>query len=136
MDRMNRKHRGLAAVEMAFLLPMLLLLLFGMVEYGGLFWRASQLETIARTGARTGALSGGTTAAVTTACTTLLTANGLGSSGYTLTLAPTNPAVLASGAQFTVTISVPYSAITLTNCPLVPVPAILTRSCTMAKEGG
>ena len=134
MDRLKRK-RGTALVEMAILLPILLLVLFGMVEYGGLFWRASQLEATARTAVRVGALSGGTTAAVNSTVSSMMTTAGLGSSGYTVTLNPTDPSGLASGAQFMVTISVPYPNISLTNCPLVPTPATLTRSCTMAKEG-
>ena len=136
MDRLNRKRRGLAVVEMAFLLPILLLTLFGMIEYGGLFWRASQLEAAARTGARTGALSGGTAAAVNAAVNALMSADGLGSTGYTVTLSPADPSTMAAGAAFTVTVAVPYSAITLTNCPLVPVPTTVSRACTMVRESG
>jgi Flp pilus assembly protein TadG len=132
----TQRKRGTALVEMAFLLPVLLLVLFGMIEYGGLFWRASQLESAARTAVRAGALSGGTTSAVNTTISSMMTAAGLSSSGYTVTLNPTDPSALASGAQFMVTISVPYPNISLTKCPLVPTPATLTRSCTMAKEGG
>jgi Flp pilus assembly protein TadG len=141
MDRLNstgqvnRKRRGAALIEAAILLPILLLVLFGMVEYGGLFWRASQLEATARTAVRAGALSGGSTAAVNSTINSMMNAAGLGSSGYSVTLNPTNPATITTGSQFTVTISVPYPNISLTKCPLVPTPATLTRSCTMAKEG-
>ena len=141
MDRVSRKHtgrehRGTALVEAAILLPILLLLLFGMVEYGGLFWRASQIEATARTAVRAGALSGGNTGAVNTTISSMMTAAGLSSSGYSVTLNPSDPSTRAVGSQFTVTISVPYPNISLTKCPLVPTPATLTRSCTMAKEGG
>ena len=135
MVRLKRSRRGTALVEMAFLLPILVLVLFGMIEYGGLFWRASQIESVARTGARTGALSGGTAAAVNTAVSTLMTSAGLGSTGYTVTLTPPDPGALAAGTSFSVSISVPYSTITLTGCPLVPVPTTLVRASTMAKEG-
>jgi Flp pilus assembly protein TadG len=136
MDRLNRKRRGTALVEAAFLLPILLLVLFGMVEYGGLFWRAEQLEATARTAVRAGAISGGSTGAVNTAISSMMTAAGLSSSGYTVTLNPVDPSTLAVGATFTVTISVPYTNVSLTKCPLVPTPVTLTRSCSMAKEGG
>ena len=136
MDRVNRKRRGTALVEAAILLPILLLMLFGMVEYGGLFWRASQLEATARTAVRAGALSGGSTSAVNTTISSMMSAAGLASSGYSVTLNPGDPSSLVVGSQFTVTISVPYPNISLTMCPLVPTPATLTRSCTMAKEGG
>ena len=136
MDHLTRKRRGTALVEMAVLLPILLLVLFGMVEYGGLFWRAEQLEATARTAVRAGAVSGGTTAAVNSTISTIMTNNGLASSGYSVTLNPTDPSTLAVGASFTVTISVPYANVSLTSCALIPTPATLTRSCTMAKEGG
>ena len=133
--RTTRARRGLVAVEMALLLPLLLVLLFGMLEYGSLFWRAQQIGSAARQGARVGALPSGTSASVTSAVDTLMNSYGLGGSGYTVTLTPANPASLASGESFTVSISVPYTAIQLTKFP-VPTPTDLVRSTTMAREGG
>ncbi len=131
----TRGARGLAAVEMALLLPLLLLLLFGMLEYGAMFWRAQQIGAAARHGARIGALPDGTSAAVTAAVDAMLSAAGLGDTGYTVTLTPVDPSALAPGATFEVEVSVPYADIDLTGFP-IPAPTAIVRSTTMAREGG
>ncbi len=131
---LRHERRGTVAVEMALLLPLLLLILFGMLEYGSLFWRAQQIGAVSRQGARIGAMPSGTSAAVTSAVDTMMTNYGLGGTGYSVTLNPADPAGMAAGASFTVTISVPYTAIQLTNFP-VPTPTTLVRATTMVKEG-
>jgi len=133
--RRPQHPRGLAAVEMALLLPLLLLLLFGMLEYGSMFWRAQQIGAAARHGARLGALPDGTAASVTAAVDTMLAAAGLGGTGYTVTLTPADPTVLAPGEPFEVEVSVPYADIDLTGFP-IPAPTAIVRSTTMAREGG
>lgn len=45
-------RRGSAAIEFAFVGPMLILLLMGMVVYGGWFWLAQSLQSLAADSAR------------------------------------------------------------------------------------
>ena len=45
-------RRGSAAVEFAFVGPMLILLLMGMVVYGGWFWLAQSVQSVATESAR------------------------------------------------------------------------------------
>lgn len=47
-----RDERGAAAAEMALILPLLLMLLFGGMEGGNFFWREHQVVKAAREGAR------------------------------------------------------------------------------------
>ena len=134
MERMkNGRRSGIAAVEMALLLPLLLILLFGMIEYGSLFWRSQQVASAARNGARRGVLAGATSTDVTTAVDQVMVASGMGSTNYTVTLTPANPTTLAQGAPFTVEVTVPSVDIQLTGFP-VPTPTQVVRSVTMAKE--
>jgi Flp pilus assembly protein TadG len=130
----RRARRGSAAVEMALLLPLLFLLLFGMIEYGVLFWRAQQIASAARHGARVGALPDGTAAAVNAAVSEVMNDVGLGSTGYGVLLDPDDPATLLPGQAFTVTVSVPWAKIDLTGFP-VPTPTEIARSSVMAREG-
>ncbi|KDB05820.1 TadE family protein [Burkholderia sp. lig30] len=55
---MNRKHwkkqRGVAAVEFAILLPLLLLILFGIVEFGLLMYDKAVITNASREAARAG----------------------------------------------------------------------------------
>jgi Flp pilus assembly protein TadG len=129
----RKRRSGIAAIEMALLLPLLLTLVFGMIEYGSLFWRAQQVANAARNGARRGIMAGATASNVTTAVDQTMLASGMGTTNYTVVLTPANPASLASGGSFTVQVTVPYVDIKLTGFP-VPTPTQVIRSVTMAKE--
>ncbi|MBX3477999.1 MAG: pilus assembly protein [Brevundimonas sp.] len=50
--RAQRKREGSAAVEFALVGPILVLLLMGLVVYGGWFWMAQAVQTMASEGAR------------------------------------------------------------------------------------
>ena len=52
--RMRRAQRGAAAVEFALVLPMLLVLLFGIVEVGAFFYDKAIITNASREGARAG----------------------------------------------------------------------------------
>lgn len=62
--RQWRDEQGAVAVEFAYLAPILILLLFGIVQFGLAMWRVSVIESAAREGARIAAL-GATDADVT-----------------------------------------------------------------------
>lgn len=121
-------------VEIALLMPFLLTLLIGLLEYGWIFFKFQQVNGAARHGARIGVTVPATQAQVTSAISQLMTSAGLGSSGYSVTLSG-DPAAMAPGETLTVNVSVPYSNIELTGFPLIPVPAALVGSTSMRKEG-
>jgi Flp pilus assembly protein TadG len=58
----KRTDRGAAAVEMAIVLPMLLLIMFAILDYGRLFHTQMTLTAAAREGARVAAFGGDPTA--------------------------------------------------------------------------
>lgn len=66
---MRRRHwgddRGAAAVEFALVFPILVVILFGIVEFGSVYNAQLQLTSAAREGARTMAVSGDPAAART-----------------------------------------------------------------------
>lgn len=138
MVPMNGRSRseGILLVELAIVLPLLLLLTFGVIEYGWLFLKAQQVTNAARQGARVGATPDATNADVETAVETVLTASGMGGSGYSLVYLPAGGVGdLESGSTFTVTVTVPYSSVRLVDIPFIPVPENLRASTSMAKEG-
>jgi TadE-like protein len=130
------KRRGLAAVEAALVLPVFVLLVFGLLEYGWMFMKVQQVQGAARSGVRAGVRQGATNADVLNAITTTMANGGLSGSGYTWTATPPNVAVVLPGAAIAVSVTVPYqNGIWLTHIPFIPVPGNLVGTATMAKEG-
>jgi Flp pilus assembly protein TadG len=120
---------------MTLVVSILLVLTLGAVEYGWLFLKQEQLTNASRQGARIAATVDATNSQVTTQISTMMTAYGLGSSGYTTTLNPTDVSTVAKGQTLSVKVSVPYTNIGITKFSLLPVPTTLSASVTMEKEG-
>jgi len=135
MARLNRSIRGVALTELALVLPLLLLLTFGVLEYGWLFTKAAELGNAARHGARVGVRPGANSAQVKADIASFMQLAGLNSAQYQVLLTPSEVAGLAPGQTFTVRITVPYSQVELIGFPLVPTPANLRAQVVMAKEG-
>lgn len=121
-------------LEMALVLPLLMLILFGIIEYGWLFLKAQQINNACRQGARVGSLFGSGAGDVEAAVLNALTMVNMGESGYTLTFVPADPSDMESGEALTVSISVPYPNILAIGVPFIPVPGTLQAEVVMAKE--
>jgi Flp pilus assembly protein TadG len=88
MGRARKDDRGAAAVEFALILPMLLVLVLGIIQFGFTFTQWLQMEHAAREGARWGSLgysSSDVAAKVKTA------APGLDPSTLNITVTPASP---------------------------------------------
>jgi Flp pilus assembly protein TadG len=111
----ERPRRGVAAVELAVLLPMICILLLGLWEVGRMVEMQQLLTNAAREGARQ-AVTGNTTmtnAAVQQVVTQYLSEAGLPTQNCIVTVTDlTNPALDVSQAQYLdriqVTVSIPY----------------------------
>ena len=128
----RQSRSGAAMVEMAIVLPLLMILTLGLIEYGWVFLRVSQINQAARHGVRTAVRPDATEANVQAAVLSMMTDFGLKDSGYTLTY--TDLAV-GVGQPVTVHISVDYTKLTLTGSGFVPLPDKVQGRGTMAKEG-
>ncbi len=130
-------RRGTALVETAMVSLILLSVLFGMMEYGWMFLKQQQITNTARQAARTAATPDATSGTVNGRISTMMSDASMpqNKSGYTVS--NSNPSYLTAtaGNPFSITISVPYSNITITNCALIPRPSTLSATITMTKEG-
>ena len=130
------RRRGVVLIEAALVFPILLLLTFGLIEYGWLFLRMETITNAARRGVRVAVTPDATTSEVLAAVDDSMTNAGLEDSGYTVTLTPANISSLEPGEIITVHIVVPdYGSISLTGAPLIPVPDQIEGRVAMAKEG-
>jgi len=132
LRRGRPRRRGGALVELAIVMPILCLLTLGLMEYGWVFLKVSQVNQAARHGVRTAVRPGATTDDVKNAVAAMMLQAGIKASDYTLTY--TNIGV-AVGQPVTVHISVTYNKITLTGTGLVPLPDKIQGVGTMSKEG-
>src|ERR1044072_6686300 len=135
MRAMNRKRvrKGAVAVEFAIVAPVLLAIMFGMIQYGKAFEMQNQLQVAAREGARfasmdhTGMLSSGQTSnqKLVQEVKNFLATYGLNKNDVTVTVKdhanPTADFNLDDPANdlklFDVKVSVNYSKVSLTPVP-------------------
>ncbi len=118
--RPNRKtqgQRGASAVEMALLLPVLLLVLFAIFEYGRFFYLQSMAASVAASAVRVASLPGATDAAIAAAVTGELNNGSDGNPpGFSLGVTPSisiSPAERTAGEPVTVSFSYPFSPLIL-----------------------
>ena len=128
---------GLSSVEMAIVLPVLLLLIFGMIQFG-LGWRLSQVITNgAREGARYGVVMSDppiTDTAVKTQVVSYLTNSGVPANTgmVNVTYSSGGFATCTSGCEVNVTVSVPITNLIPVLLPLFP--STLTAQAVMRHE--
>ncbi len=131
----RQKDSGIVAVETALILPVLLLLTFGLIEYGWLFLKSQEITNAARRGARVAVRADATSSDVISAVNNVMTASDLGDSGYQVTITPSVISTTSPGDVITVQITLPYANVSLTGTPIVPTPANVQASVSMAREG-
>ena len=121
-----QRIEGVAAVEFAIILPILLLIVCGIFDFGNVYYQIHTVNEAARVGARLAAV-GGTSAQVTTAVQQF---------GSNLTTAPyMNPTNPVSGQTVTVTVSTSVTIITPIISAFFPKnPITLTGTCYMEVE--
>ena len=130
--RRNKNERGQAVVEFAVILPVLLLILFAILQFGVVFNNYIQVTAAAREGARKAAVSRtlGTSAAETAATTAAKNAApGLTAGSVNVTF-PNSP-TFAQGSDITVQVTYPYA---ISIIGLVVSSGNLSSSTTMRVE--
>jgi Flp pilus assembly protein TadG len=112
-----RSERGAAAVEFALVLPVLLLLLLGVVEFGRVYNAQMQLTAAARDGARVMSINSVPSQAVADAkAATIGSASALhpdiAADQIAVSVSPSSTGVCAPGSVATVTVTYPLQFLT------------------------
>lgn len=131
--RLCRKDRqGAAVVEFAVVAPVLILLIFGMVEFGRMVMVQQVLTNAAREGARVGVLDDSTVTDVQTTVNNYLTGGGV--KGATVTVSPNPLSSAGYGAPVTVTVTVPFSQVSWLPSPMFLKTTTMSASTAMRRE--
>jgi len=127
--KLGKKRRwAAAAVELAIVTPILLTMLFGIIEYGWLFTVRQALTTASREGARTAALPGSTVDEVLQRVADYIEPLGLSTCTTDVTCDDDGNPV------GTVVVSIPYADVTLVGCYFGEITGNITASASMRKE--
>lgn len=134
----RHERRGAAMVEMALVLPLFILLAFSITEFGRAMMASQLVTNAARDGARLAAIDGSTNQQVQDAVLEFLE-HSLGPSSSAATVSIEVNGVLnevansSPGDMCTVTVSLPYSDITLTRAQFLENSKIVGH-CAMRRE--
>ena len=129
-----RSESGASAVEFALLLPVLMMILFGIVEFGLALYRQAILTNASREGARLGivqSIPAITTAAINAQIDTYLTAAGIPPG----TVTPRNIVLgTVTGTPVTVRLTLPYTYAVLPGLTSIAPTINLTAQTVMRHE--
>ncbi|MEW6446535.1 MAG: TadE/TadG family type IV pilus assembly protein [Bacillota bacterium] len=125
-----RGERGQATVELALVLPVLLLILFGIMEFGRVFSAYLVITNAAREGARLAAVGGDDTAVVQRV---VEAADSLDTSRLTVTISPAYGSRV-TGSETEVAVCYSIDLVTPVLSGVVPNPLLLTAQATMRVE--
>lgn len=129
--RRGRRVRAAAVVEFAVVLPLLLTILFGIIEYGWVFMVRQTLQNSAREGCRLAVLQTSTEPYANVIARIQETMNPTGLTTYEVTL---THATTGNPVE-TVLVSVPYDDVSLMGGFFGTHDYELAGSCSMRKEG-
>ena len=134
MRKLN--ERGAAAAEFALLLPVLLMILFGIIEFGMIMYGREVVTNAAREGARAGIVQGPpkrTEGEIIAIANTYLTATGINPTDVTFTVAGeglVNPNTLTVTATYLYWFLIPY----IPTVVGIPDPLTITAQTVMRHE--
>ncbi len=121
--------RGAAAVELAVVLPLLLTLVFGIIEFGWVFMVRETLVNSSREGARVAVLQGSTEQDIRDQVAASMNPAGL--SSYTVVINRSSP----GSPNETVTVLIPFADVSLLGGYFGPTDFNLGATTVMRKEG-
>ena len=129
------RRRGAEVLEAALVLPSVLLLVSGMVEFAYYFHLQHNLTSAAREGARAGVPFGATNADVTTAINKVMNSVGLNTGNFDVSVTPGDVETASAGTDVTVTVSAKWSKVGISLFGLIKGDQLVKGSVVMRKEG-
>ncbi len=140
--RARRPRGGAAVLEMTFVMFLLLVLSFGMVEFGHFFYIKHNLQAAAREGARAGIVPSATNQNVTDAVNASMLLAGLTPAQFTVQITNTatppvaiDVATATPGTSVKVTVSCTWGTVGVRPMAIMPANRSVVGATVMRKEG-
>ena len=102
---------------MCLVIPVMVMLAFGVVEYASFISVKASIQQAAREGAREAIRSTATNTSVQSAISAVMTNAGLQGSGYTVTISPASVQGLPTGQAVTITVSCTWANVGMHALP-------------------
>ena len=132
---LSRKCYGVALIEFALVLPILVTLIFGTIEMGWLLFVRSEMTDVVYSGALSASSDQTqTNATVTSAIQSSLQSFNIPTGNAQITITPSNINGANRGDAIAVTVAVPASDVTIINFPIDMSGTNISVSNTMAKQ--
>ena len=138
------RRRGVAAVEMALVAPVLFMFVFAIIELSRLGMVTQALTNAARDGCRVAVLPNNVTSDVQTRLNTSLTSFGVSPGSVTAVdtdpgtqgawIMPSNWATASGGTAVTLTVRLPFTQVSWLPSPFFLSSAVVTGSATLSSE--
>jgi len=125
----DKSLKGAAVVELAVVLPLLLTLVFGIIEFGWVFMVRETLTNASREGCRVAVLQGSSLMDITTQVNASMTPTGL--TGWSTQITRSS----SGNPNETVKVSIPYARVSLLGGYFGPTNFNLAATTVMRKEG-
>ncbi len=133
LEKRLRSELGASAVEFALLLPLLMMVLFGIIEFGFALYQQAVLTNASREGSRLGivqAVPAITTAQINAAIDNYLTPAGINPANVTRTIVAGG----GTGTPVSVSLTLPYTFMVLPNLTSSVVPQINLTAYTVMRH--
>ncbi len=131
--RLGRKRRrGVAVVELAVMLPILVLMILGIIEFGRMSMVQQTITAAAREGARGAIVEGSTLSGVRATVNSYLAISGI--RGAEVTLTPDLSGTVLHGQPISVSVSVPFDKVSWLPIPHVVQGKVLSSTAVMRRE--
>lgn len=131
---LGRNRRGAALVEMAAILPVFVLIVFGILEAARMCMVSQLLTNAAREGCRVAVCKDRTLAEVTTLVKAILSGSGITASTVTVTSDPANLQTAGMRAPITLTVQVPFKDVNWLPAPFVYSSTTVRARATLRSE--
>jgi Flp pilus assembly protein TadG len=136
----RNRRPGSSVLDMALVLPILLALSFGTIEFGYYMFVKHNMQAAAREGARAAIVPSAVTSDVTTAVANVMAAAGLTQSGYTTSITDTNGNTInvstaAAGTAIKVTVQCSWGTVGVRPLGVISSSKVVAGTTVMRKEG-